>query len=205
MATALNGLLRLNREHVRPASEMLTRAFFNDAETVYFLPDAGKRARQLPYLFRSAVAHGIYHGEAYATSPDLEGVAIWIPSDMLDIPFWRLLMYGGLTALFKVSPRTLWGMKSTDNYISDLHRRLAPFPHWYLSVLGVVPEHQGKGYASRLVRPMLARLDGENMPAYLETQNEKNVGIYRRYGFEVIETLVTPIAKKETWIMVRKK
>jgi GNAT superfamily N-acetyltransferase len=203
MSADINNLLRLGPKHVKPASEVLARAFFKDAETSYYFPDNEKRAQKLPHLFRSAVLHGIHHGEVYAT-PNLEGIAIWIPSDMLDIPFWRFLLYGGLLPLFRVNPMTLWRLKSSDNYLSGLHKQLAPFPHWYLSLLGVDPQFQGNGYASQLMRPMLQRLDKENMPAYLETQTEKNVSIYQAYGFKVIEKGITPVSKIETWIMLRK-
>ncbi|KAF4880817.1 Puromycin N-acetyltransferase [Colletotrichum siamense] len=55
---------------------------------------------------------------------------------------------------------------------------------WYLSTLGVLPECQGKGYGSLLVRHSLRRVDEEGVPAWL-------IGLkgvepfYERLGFEV--------------------
>ena len=54
-----------------------------------------------------------------------------------------------------------------------------------------VPLHQGKGIASKLMRPMLQFCDDERMVAYLETNKESNVGLYQHFGFEL---------KKEEWI-----
>jgi ribosomal protein S18 acetylase RimI-like enzyme len=52
---------------------------------------------------------------------------------------------------------------------------------------------------------VLERTDGERMPAYLETRKEKNVGLYRRFGFEVVAREAFP--KLEglcNWGMLRK-
>ena len=58
--------------------------------------------------------------------------------------------------------------------------------HAYLWFLGVRPEAQGLGVGSRLLRAASSRLDATGMPAYLETQTERNVALYRRHGFEVV-------------------
>ncbi len=59
-------------------------------------------------------------------------------------------------------------------------------PHAYLWFLGVRPEAQGRGLGSRLLSVGTRRLDAAGEPAYLETQTERNLGLYRRHGFEVI-------------------
>lgn len=205
MSSDMNGLFRLKKEHIKQASAMFARAFFDDPETSYFFPDPEKRARQLGYLFPCYMQHGIRYGEVYATSPAMEGAAVWLPSDRLDISSWQMLIHGGLQAMFRINPVTLRNLNRSDDFLFDTHKRIARYPHMYLAVLGVDPEHQGKGFSSKLVRPMLERLDREGIPAYLETQTEKNVAIYQRFGFEVIKQVVTPVAKTNTWIMVRGK
>jgi ribosomal protein S18 acetylase RimI-like enzyme len=84
-----------------------------------------------------------------------------------------------------------------------MHKRLTPFPHWYLEIIGVTPENQGKSFAGKLIRDMLVKIDEEGLPCYLETVEEKNVGIYRRFGFEVIETSQVPGTPLFTWAMLR--
>lgn len=58
--------------------------------------------------------------------------------------------------------------------------------HAYLWFLGVRPEARGLGVGSRLLRAASRRLDSTGMAAYLETQTERNVALYRRHGFEVV-------------------
>ena len=55
-------------------------------------------------------------------------------------------------------------------------------PHWYLSVLGVEPSQQGRGIGSTLLRDWLGQVDGDEMPAYLETDRRENVAFYARWG-----------------------
>jgi len=61
-------------------------------------------------------------------------------------------------------------------------------PHAYLWFIGVSRQAQGHGVGSRLLKVAADRLDAKGEGAYLETQTERNVALYRRHGFEVIST-----------------
>jgi ribosomal protein S18 acetylase RimI-like enzyme len=95
-------------------------------------------------------------------------------------------------------------IRAYGRYVDDLRRRLIPYPHWYLDMIGVNPPYQGQGFCSRLVRPVLERIDRDGMPCYLETNAEKNVGIYRRFGFQVIAENKMPGLELTTYAMLRK-
>jgi ribosomal protein S18 acetylase RimI-like enzyme len=64
--------------------------------------------------------------------------------------------------------------------------------HWYLFILGTEPAAQGQGLGSALLAQVLARVDADGMPAYLESSNERNLAWYGRYGFELTGELVIP-------------
>jgi ribosomal protein S18 acetylase RimI-like enzyme len=57
-------------------------------------------------------------------------------------------------------------------------------PHWYLPLMGVDPAHQGKGHGDALMLYALQRCDRDQVPAYLESTNPRNISLYRRHGFE---------------------
>lgn len=61
--------------------------------------------------------------------------------------------------------------------------------HWYLTMLGVEPSHQGKGYGAALVQKILPECDRTGTPAYLESSNSNNVTFYEQFGFESIGTI----------------
>jgi ribosomal protein S18 acetylase RimI-like enzyme len=58
--------------------------------------------------------------------------------------------------------------------------------HWYLPLIGVEPNAQGKGIGAELMRHAVARCDRERALAYLESSNPRNVPLYERHGFEVV-------------------
>jgi GNAT superfamily N-acetyltransferase len=77
-------------------------------------------------------------------------------------------------------------------------------PHWYLGTLGVDPEVQGRGVGSALLAAWLAGADRDGLPAYLETDRERNVGFYARAGFELAgETQVLGVRIWRMWRQAR--
>ncbi len=52
------------------------------------------------------------------------------------------------------------------------------------------PERRGIG--GRLLSFGVARVDAEGMPAYLESSNPRNIGLYERHGFRVTRVLDLP-------------
>lgn len=205
MESKLSGLVRLEKGQVGQASEVLSRAFIDDPELLRFVPDPQKRQKLLLSMFRMSLRHAMKHGEVYAVSPDIEGVAVWLPSGVPEITLWTMLRYGGLALIFKVSWKFLRKMKQDEAFARELRQQLAPFPHWYLAVLGVDPELHGKGYASRLLKPTLARLDAEKLPVYLETSIKDYIAIYQHFGFAVIKEAVLPGSGSKMWVMLRGK
>ena len=149
--------------------------------------------------------NGVLYGEVYATSANLEGVAAWFPPGKAKITLWRMIRVGGpsLVYFYLRTRDVVSRVMSYLDYASELQERHAHFPHWYLFPIGVDPVFQGKGYGSRLLRPMLARIDQENLPCYLETETEKSVSIYQHYGFEVVEKGIVPGSEVGHWAMLR--
>ena len=58
-------------------------------------------------------------------------------------------------------------------------------PHWYLAWIGVDPAHHGHGVGSDVMSRCLQIVDGDHLPAYLDTPNPRTVPFYERHGFAV--------------------
>ena len=58
--------------------------------------------------------------------------------------------------------------------------------HWHLGPVGVLPAYQGKGIGTKLLRLFCKEVDACSAPAYLETDSDKNVRFYERFGFQVV-------------------
>jgi GNAT superfamily N-acetyltransferase len=205
MKLDLGGLIRLQKEQVKSASEVLARAFDDDPTLIRFVAQPRKRQEILRAMFRMVISHAVGHGEVYAVSPKMEGIAVWLPSGAPTITFWEAVRGGGLALIFKGGWDFMRRMKQDEDFVRQLRQRLAPNPHWYLAILGVDPKFQGKGYASRLLKPMLKGLDEEKLPCYLETSIEEYVPIYQRFGFKLIQEAVLPGSDSRMWVMLREK
>jgi GNAT superfamily N-acetyltransferase len=68
-------------------------------------------------------------------------------------------------------------------------------PHYYLSLLATHPDHRGKGLGMDLLAHCLDQIDGEGMPAYLESSNPANHKRYEGAGFAKIGEFSTPDGK----------
>jgi ribosomal protein S18 acetylase RimI-like enzyme len=74
-------------------------------------------------------------------------------------------------------------------------------PHWHIDPLGVLPERQGQGIGSKLLTYFCNQVDINNAEAYLETDQERNVRLYNRFGFKEIEK--EPIFNVTNWFLLR--
>ena len=183
----------MNKSHIKLASEVLTLAFQDYPLFQYAFPDEAERQRMVSYYCQMVLYYGVRYGEVYATSLDFEGVAAWITSDHFPMTFWRIIRSVPMSvtgAFARGAGKGRSRMKHAGNYIDAMHKRHAPFKHWFFLIIGVAPQSQGKGYASKLIRPMLDRMAGEGLPCYIETMDERNVGLYEHFAFKVMEKSV---------------
>lgn len=205
MTNDLSTLVRLGKSDIKPAAKVLARAFQEHPIFVYSIPDASKRRDKLHYVFEKGVRYGVLYGEVYATSPNLEGVAIWLPSETADMTLWRLIRVGMLFLFFRLGGGFIVrGLRIAD-FLSSVQQHYAPSRYGLFQFLGIDPEHQGKGYAGILVKAILSRIDEEHLPCYLDTEEEENVPHYQRYGFQVVEELIIPGTNIRVWVMLREK
>ncbi len=122
---------------------MLSRVFKDEMKDIF--PDQEERRVKEPYVNEFLIRRDYSYSRAFITSPQLEGIAIWMHSDKREKrPFWRILTSGAIWQAIKIGRKALRKMRAFDEYVDKKHRELAPPKHWYLSVLAVDPQHQGK-------------------------------------------------------------
>jgi ribosomal protein S18 acetylase RimI-like enzyme len=206
----IKNLYQIRIKDVEQATSVLTKAFHEDPLIQLIYPNPEERKLLSPILWRFMIKDGINYGEVYAPSNRIEGIAKWLPPGKEHMGIWRTIRSGGMkmgAALAKqkderrLSPGEI---QRITNNITQIHKKLMKESHWYLANIGVDPEHQGKGYASKLIKPMLERIDKTNYPVYLETNFEGNVGLYEHLGFEVMDETQIPKTKIINWAMIRK-
>ncbi|MGA0599801.1 GNAT family N-acetyltransferase [Caulobacter sp. KR2-114] len=162
----------------------LAAAFTDDAMFDWFLrADAKKSAARLKFF--QFIVRNMGFGVGKIERPTTGGAAaIWMPFEWLgpqplSAELRALPVLLGATGLARFG--RLAAMREDMDKHHPMERR-----HAYLWFLGVAPEAQGRGVGSRLLKVGTDRCDAAGLPAYLETQTERNVALYRRHGFEVI-------------------
>ena len=199
----MTGLINVSKAGGKQATETLARAFYDYPLLKYYYPDDAKREKTGYFFVASGVYAGISGGEVYTTSINMEGVAVWIQSDYYSMTFSRMIRSVPFPVILGLLRNGFQRMKDAGDYLDRTHERLAPDKHMYLQIIGVDPQHQGKGFAGKLIRPMLARLDEEKMPCYLETLDGKNVSLYEHLGFRLLEESDIPGTPLTNWAMLR--
>jgi ribosomal protein S18 acetylase RimI-like enzyme len=58
--------------------------------------------------------------------------------------------------------------------------------HWHIGPVAVHPHHQGHGIGTELLAAFLAEIDGAEVPAFLETDVDRNVELYEKLGFQIV-------------------
>jgi len=72
--------------------------------------------------------------------------------------------------------------------------------HWHVGPIGVHPEVQGRGGGKALLTSFLAMADEQGAPVFLETDVERNVSLYKKFGFEIIgEEMILGVNNRFMW------
>lgn len=139
----------------------------------------------------------------YADSEELNGFAVWLPLGFTGSKTLPFLACGGLKLILHSGLGMIVRLLTYENYAMNLKKEFTDHYDWYLFNLSIKKDAQGKGLASKLMRPMLQFCDEEKMVAYLETNKETNVGLYRHYGFSLVKEEKIPKTPVTHYAMVR--
>jgi ribosomal protein S18 acetylase RimI-like enzyme len=160
--------------------DALRLAFVADPATRWVWPDAQK---YLLYFSSFARAFG---GKAFSNKSahyigNYSGAALWLPPHVDP----------DVDALIRLFQETT--TKEAQGIVPRVLEKMGGYhpqePHWYLPLLGVDPLYHGTGLGSALLKHAITKFDNENVPAYLESSNFRNIPLYERHGFKVLGTI----------------
>lgn len=151
----------------------LVAAFHADPLWSWAFPQGG-----LDALWRLLVASAMRYS-LIRVADDCAAASVWIPPGGTELTTEEEASLGPLL-------EGQIGSRATQ--VLELFERMerahpAGPPHYYLSLLGTHPDHRGKGLGMALLADNLAKIDSEEMPAYLESSNPQNDPRYERLGF----------------------
>ena len=145
---------------------------------------------------------------------------LWTPEEHEEVDLWTLIRYGGLLEMpFRLGWKgflnllsVLEVMKTMWQEISKRQSKLhpdafLPSSKWItLERMTVMPQYQGQGIGSQALQVMLDEADCCGHHIKLSTQEHRNVRLYCKLGFEVVDE--RDIVQDEensyhTWTLVR--
>jgi ribosomal protein S18 acetylase RimI-like enzyme len=197
------GLHQLTRADLGPASAILAAAFRSDPIWSRLL-DSGTSIGRRTAAFEAPLRFCRRYGVACATSPSLEGVAAFLPGESADMTFVRMALSGGILPGIRLGLGLARRLEPVFRQLpQDRKQNTGGRPYFYLLILGVAPEHQGRGFGCRLLRPLIERSRELGRLLYLETETEANVRMYERFGFRTVKQITLPELDLPMWEMMR--
>jgi GNAT superfamily N-acetyltransferase len=157
----------------------LVLAFGTDPVARWMYDDPHQYLMHIPRLFRALGTNSFEAGAAQRTSDGL-GVALWLPPGV----------HGDSGRLDAVIAESIAGEKQAEvGVVFERTERYRPTePHWYLSLIGVEALDRNKGCGATLLH-VLRQCDREHRPTYLWSSNPQNTSLYKRHGFEIVDTI----------------
>jgi ribosomal protein S18 acetylase RimI-like enzyme len=95
------------------------------------------------------------------------------------------------------------GGRRHERFYGWVASRIPPEPLWHLDSVAVEPGWQGRGIGSALVAFGLQQTRDSNTAVILETGTARNVPLYERHGFHVVEEADSPEGGPHVWFMRR--
>jgi len=182
----------LDRKGINEVAVVASRAFYTDPFFIFLSKESILRARGLMLFMRANLRH--WKGGRIVTVRDendrVVGAAAWLPTGVYPQSVGEQLAQtpGTIRALYRRPKALVHGLK----FLSAIAKHHVNEPHWYLFLLIADPEVQRRGIGALLLNEALEQVDREGVSAYLETQKVENLAYYRRFGFELQNT-ITPI------------
>ncbi len=157
-----------------------------------------KMREYLDYSMREA----LQYGELYFPTTHQYGVSIWskpIPEKVAAAKNQEKREF----LQNHMGPKCLEVYDDIVGFMSKASEPFVSSDAWYLSIVGILPAHQGRGLGPELVSAILNKADELGVSSYLETFTPRNKSFYQRLGFVEAACLFEPTVEANYWLMVR--
>jgi ribosomal protein S18 acetylase RimI-like enzyme len=164
-------------------NHILLVSFKNDPHVNWLLEES-RNQRKLNILIQYVVDQTLRKGEIYLSDSN-DAVALWDfeRNEKMSLRY----IYRNLAFLMQIGIKPVMRILKSEGIV---HKKFIRFPRFcHLYMIGVLPEAQGRGLASALMNPIIQRMKELSIPLFLETANPRNVGIYKKKGFSVFQTV----------------
>jgi ribosomal protein S18 acetylase RimI-like enzyme len=175
------------RDEAALLGEVLADAFAEDPVFAWLIPPQLRgRDKRMRTFFTSMSRGYLRQGKPCYLTSDATAAALWAAPGAWAMPLSQIILEAAPNGV--AFRRYLFRALRTQMHVERLHAGQSR-PHWYLGYLGARRDRQGQGLGTQMLREVLAGLDNDGVPAYLESSNERNLPLYERNGFRVVGEL----------------
>jgi GNAT superfamily N-acetyltransferase len=125
-----------------------------------------------------------------------DGAAVWVPPERRSLA-WQEHPWNQP----RINALTDDGGLRYDAFWDWVDSRSPAEPLWQLDSIAVEPAAQGRGFGAALIAAGLRQAAADGTGAFLSTGTPRNVSIYGRCGFRVVEALDAPGGGPHIWFM----
>ena len=186
-----NGLYIVKTSDFELLANTAGNAFTNYPLDVYFF--GGKYDEEsLKIIIKANLYSMIDEGIIYANNKEIDGFVILMPPGYTGSKSLPFLWNGGFWLLFKQGIGCLNRLSNFESFAMNLKEKYTNNKDWYLYMLCVKQNYQGKKIASKLMKPILNYFKLNKKMCYLETNSDSNVPIYEHFGFKLLQKTIVP-------------
>ena len=160
--------------------DVITLAFSTDPMARWAYPHPANYLVAMPQSIEAFGGNGFAH-DSVDLAEDGAAAAMWMPPGV-ESDSERL---AAMSEQYSPAER-LPEMMQVFEQMSAHHPKE---PCWFLPLIGVDPARQGCGYGSALLRHAVQRCDRDNVAAYLESSNPRNIPLYEQHGFQALGSI----------------
>ena len=191
----------------REVSKILAKEFYDDTLYTYILPNDKTRLKALEEFFYCYTS--MYPtGTIVSPSKDVQAIGyIFYNKHYIkkSTQLYNLIKYSTkLISMMKhISMKEFIRFgKAIYNNSSAWIDEFVKGEFIHIDLIVVDEKHRNKGLAKKIIKSVFEEADKENIVVTLETQNPKNVHIYKYFGFEVVKE--QQYEKLTQYCMIRK-
>ena len=116
-------IIRLDKSQIDKASQVLAAAFSQDPMFQYILSQQDKAKDKLLYSFWKASLQYCQYYNCIYTTPELKGIAIWLPPGEFPLNFLRFLRVGFYKVAFRLAFGGLGKSLSLLTLFEEYHKQ----------------------------------------------------------------------------------
>jgi GNAT superfamily N-acetyltransferase len=184
---------RAGRDRVGLLASVFARAFVDDPMMRWSLVGTQEPRELLNQCFTYFLEIALELDLVWQTA-DANAAAVWIPPGSNE---WEEHPWS--------QPRLLElsedGGRRYESFWDWIESHIPDEPLWLLDSIAVDPEVQGQGYGRALIEAGLSRAAIAGCGAILSTGTERNISIYTKCGFHVLDHLDAPDGGPHIWFM----